>query len=133
MVGTRNRLTFHTGWAFAPAPATSAERSGVAASNSLQDATEVNGDRMTRRAINQRSLTRDAESGDYVTSDGRYRLSPYNDPTEVTRGKGPRRWQVVDTLGRELPWSVSTLREFRASHCKPTGHYSTTATEETDE
>ncbi|OEV13211.1 hypothetical protein AN218_04660 [Streptomyces nanshensis] len=55
--------------------------------------------------------------GRYITGDGRYRLEPYNDATEVTRGRGPRRWYVIDTTGAELPRTGYTLARFREEFC----------------
>lgn len=56
-------------------------------------------------------------SSRYVTSDGRYRLEPYNDDTEVTRGRGPKRWYVIDTTGAELPRIGYTISRFRQEFC----------------
>lgn len=58
-------------------------------------------------------------SGVYETSDGRYRLEPYNDDTEVTRGRGPRRWYVIDTTNAEPPRTGYTVTQFRREFCTP--------------
>ncbi|MFF7198273.1 hypothetical protein ACFZAM_31760 [Streptomyces sp. NPDC008079] len=70
--------------------------------------------------IKPRRLLRDLLNGGYTTSDDRYHLTPYYDPNEVIRGRGPRRWDVVDTLSVEAPW-VGTLDEFRTARCAPDG------------
>lgn len=56
--------------------------------------------------------------GSYVTSDGRWKLTPDHDHEAVTRGRGPRIWWVSDATGQELPAMVDTLREFRKKYLK---------------
>ena len=70
--------------------------------------------------IKPRALAR-RRDGTWITTDGRYHLTPYRDHTEVTRGHGPRRWEVSDPLGGELPRTGYTLTRFREEFCAPGG------------
>lgn len=49
----------------------------------------------------------------YVSSDGRWRVTPDHDREAVTRGKGPRIWWLADLTGRELPGTHRTLATIR--------------------
>lgn len=73
--------------------------------------------------IKPRTLVRmendDGSLKGYVTSDGRYELSPFYDHEVVTRGRGPRRWWVSDTVAKTPPSTCNSLTEFRKEHCTP--------------
>jgi hypothetical protein len=54
--------------------------------------------------------------GSYVSSDGRYIVTPDHDHEAVRRGRGPRIWWVQDTTGQQLPRTCQTLRDVRRQY-----------------